>query len=207
MHTMADRVLLFGGTFDPVHNAHLVISRAAAEQLGVQQIWLVPSAAPPHKESAAASVAHRLAMLELAIERDELFGICDVELTRGGQSYTIDTVTELQERFGKAELFWLIGADMLAYLPKWYQAERLVKVARFVTAARPPVANLEPVFADLAEHFDADVMTQLRADVVEAPLINLSSTDIRERVATGEPIADVVPPAVADYIVANGLYR
>lgn len=204
---MAERVLFFGGTFDPVHNAHLAVSRAAADQLGARKVWLVPSAAPPHKVTASASADHRLAMLELAIGGDELYGVCDVELHRDGKSYTIDTVGDLRERFADQELFWLIGADMLEYLPKWYQADRLVKLVRFAAAARPPVADLEPVLADLAEHFSADVIAQLRADVVETPLIDLSSTDIRQRVANGEPIDEMTPPAVADYIAANGLYR
>ena len=205
---MAERVLLFGGTFDPVHHAHLLIARAAAAQLGVGVVWLIPSATPPHKRAAVASGPDRLAMLKLAVADDELFEICDLELRRGGQSYTVDTLAELRKQLPEAELFWLIGADMLADLAKWYQAETLVKSVRFATAVRPPFdTGLEGVFGELAEYFDADVIEQLKADVIDAPVIDVASSDIRRRIAAGGPVDELISPAVADYIGEHHLYK
>ncbi|MHC4562751.1 MAG: nicotinate-nucleotide adenylyltransferase [Planctomycetota bacterium] len=202
------KILLFGGTFDPVHNGHLVIARAVAERGGFELVRLIPSATPPHKASAAAGAADRLAMLALAIEGDGLFDICDLELRREGVSYTLDTLRELHEREPGAELHWLIGADMLADLHKWYRVEEVVKLVRFVIAAREPWQDqLEPVFQKLAEHFSEEVMADLRTGAMDTPLIDISSTDIRQRVAAGEPVDDLVPAAVADYIDAQGLYR
>ena len=205
---MTKRVLLFGGTFDPVHHAHLTIARAAAAQLDCERVWLIPSATPPHKKPAVAPAADRLAMLALAVAGDELFTICDVELQRGGASYTIDTLAELRTLLPAAELFWLIGSDMLAELPKWYQADQLVKQVRFAAAVRPPQdAGLEDVFAELAEHFAADVIEQLKADVIDAPVIDVASSDIRRRIAAGEPVDELVPEPVANYICEKGLYK
>ena len=205
---MTKRVLLFGGTFDPVHHAHLTIARAAAAQLGAERVWLIPSATPPHKRPAVASAGDRLAMLALAVAGDGLFVICDLELQRAGESYTIDTLAELRRQLPTAELFWLIGSDMLGELPKWYQADELVKQVRFATALRPPSdAGLDDVFAKLAEHFDAAVIEQLRTDVIDAPVIDVASSDIRRRIAAGGPVDELISPAVADYIAEHHLYK
>lgn len=204
---MSERLLLLGGTFDPVHCGHLAISLAAAEQLNVERIWLLPAAQPPHKTAAEASAEDRLAMLKLAIDAAEGFDVCEVELRREGPSYTIDTLTELRRQMPDAELFWLIGADMLAYLPKWYRAGDVVEMVHFAIADRRGEGSLEEVFDGLSDHFPPAVIDRLRAGVIRAPLIDISSTDIRRRVGAGEPIAHLVGQAVADYIADHGLYR
>ena len=136
---MPDRIVLFGGTFDPVHHGHLIVARALAEARGYDRITLVPSASPPHKAPACAPAADRLAMLHLAVEAERLFDVCDVELRREGASYTFDTVAELASRLeapGRVHL--VLGADMLADLPHWHRADELVRLVEFVVAVRPP---------------------------------------------------------------------
>ena len=207
---MADgtRILLFGGTFDPVHNGHLIIARAAAEQRGFGRVVLIPSASPPHKPSAEASADDRLAMCRLAVGDDPLFEICELELRRQGASYTVETLKAFRRQESEADLYWLIGADMLADLHQWYRAEEVVKLTRFIIVARQPWRDqLDPIFQALAEHFSPDVVETLRAGVTDTPLVDISSSDIRRRVAAGQPIDDLVPAAVADYIASHSLYR
>ncbi len=203
------RVLLFGGTFDPVHWGHLRIGRYIAEQGGFEQVVLLPSASPPHKPTAVGSPTDRLAMLQAAITDDPLFTVNALELERPGLSYTIDTIQALRERMGcNVELCWLIGADMLAYLPKWYRAAELVEQVRFVTALRRPWhEKMDAIFDELATHFDTARLAQLRSDTIDTPLIDISSTAIREALAGGGDITEWVPPGVAAYLGSHQLYH
>jgi nicotinate-nucleotide adenylyltransferase len=205
---VADRIVLFGGTFDPVHHAHLIVARAVAERCGYPRITLVPSAHPPHKQEASASAADRLAMLRLATEGDALFEICDVELRREGASYTFDTLQAFRRRVGEdAELHLVVGADMLADLPNWHRSTEVVDLARLVVVARSPWhERMDEVLAALGGRFSPGVVDRLAAGVLETPLIDVSSTEIRRRVATGLPIRYLVPEPVRQYIEQRGLY-
>ncbi len=203
------RILLFGGTFDPVHWGHLRIGRYIAEAIGFERVVFLPSASPPHKPTAVASASDRLGMLEAAVGNDPLFDINPIELGRAGVNYTIDTVQELRRQMGaETELCWLIGADMLAYLPKWYRAEELVREVRFITALRRPWhEKMEVIFAELGTHFSEETVAQLRRDTIETPIIDISSTDIRQSLAEGGDISEWVPAGVARYIETHQLYR
>jgi len=191
--------LCFGGSFNPIHNGHLFCAQAVAEKAGYERVLLIPSAAPPHKPNAdLASAEHRLAMCRLAAaEQGGLFEVSDIETRRSGPSYTIDTAQELR-RAGMVRVDWLIGADMLLYLPKWHRPLDLLRDVHFVVMARPgwPIDwdALPPAFRSLRGH------------VVEAPLIDIRATDIRRRVREGCPIDDVVPGSVARYIEAHKLF-
>jgi nicotinate-nucleotide adenylyltransferase len=203
------RILLFGGTFDPVHWGHLRIGQFIAEALDFNRVLLLPSASPPHKPTAVASGRDRLNMLKAAVADDPLFDVDPIELHREGVSYTIDTVADLRTRFGaETELFWIIGADMLAYLPQWYRAKELVTQVRFITALRRPWHDrIEAIFSDLVNYFDAATVARLRSDMIETPLIDISSTNIRQALQAGEDISAWVPTAVLEYIQDRGLYR
>ena len=203
---MNERIVLFGGTFDPVHNGHLISARAIAEQRGYNRITLVPSARGPHKGPAAASDADRLAMLELAITGEDLFDISRVELERPAPSYTYDTLQDIRAG-GDTAIELVIGADMLEDLPNWYRADDVVEMARFVIAVRPPWhEKLDSIAACLAERFGKKAAADLVADVCTTPLIDISSSDIRERLGSGLSIRNMVPDAVGEYIVSRGLY-
>jgi nicotinate-nucleotide adenylyltransferase len=194
------RKLCFGGSFNPIHHAHLLCARAVAEARGFDRILLIPSALPPHKLQATelASPQDRLAMCRLAVEREPLFEVSDIEVNRSGPSYTIDTVRQLR-RNGWDRVAWLIGADMVSILPKWHEPLQLLREADLVVMARPGWS------------FDWDALPEpyraLKGQVVEAPLIDLSATTIRRRVAGGQSIRYFTPAAVCDYIFARGLYR
>ncbi len=193
-------VLCFGGSFNPIHHGHLICARAAAETLGIDRVKLIPSAQPPHKpdQSQLAPARHRLAMVKHAIENDPLFEVDDLELTRSGPSYTYDTLLALRSR-GLADIHWLIGADMLAIFPQWHRAADLLKLAAFDILARPgwqfDFAALPPTFRSLADR------------VIDAPLIDLSATDLRRRTADGRSIRYATPDPVITYINAHRLYR
>jgi nicotinate-nucleotide adenylyltransferase len=213
---MAGGVCLFGGTFDPVHHGHLIVARAVAEKLGFARITLIPANTPPHKPPACASAADRLAMVKLAVQGDELFDVCDLELNRQGPSYTLDTLQALQPRLGVGpgpgpglgeKLHWLIGADSLADLPHWHRVGEVLELASILVAARPINGGAETALSALAGKLEERHLRHLREGLVATPLIDISSTDIRRRVRAGQSIRYLVPDAVARYIVEHRLYR
>lgn len=194
------RQLFFGGSFNPIHHGHLIVSRAVAETAGFGRVVLIPSAYPPHKPSSAevAPAADRLAMCRLAAELSDVFAVNDLELGRRGPSYTIDTARALTA--GRTDrISWLIGADTLPHLPTWHEPDALLREIDFVVVARPGWV------------FDWDglspALRQLRHNVVTAPLLDLSATALRRRVAAGLSIDYFTPPGVVDYIRTRGLYR
>ncbi len=204
--TMNTRVALYGGSFDPIHVGHLIAARSVAEQLDIRRIVLVPALQPPHKTGRLISEArHRLAMSRLAVERDPLFEVSDVELRRPGPSYTIDTVTAFRgEMEPGVELYWIIGADSLPDLPSWRRIAELVKLVNIVTAARP--GWHPPSIDELAAIVGPEAARSLLKHCCRTPEIEISSTQIRNRVRAGLSIRYLVPPSVASYIDAEGLY-
>ncbi len=203
--------LIFGGTFDPVHFGHLLVARDVAEQLGAARVVLVPAAQPPHKPPPPSRGRPRLEMLRLATDGDPLFEVSSLELDRSGPSYTYDTLRQLRDIHGaEAQLTWMIGMDMLLELHSWYRASDVVELARVVTARRPADGGNDagqPRIAELTGHFGHQRAAQLIADVLDTRLIDISSTEIRRRVAARRPIGYLTPEPVVDYIVTNRLYR
>lgn len=191
--------LFFGGSFNPIHLAHLICARTVAETRGYDQVVFIPSAQPPHKpdQSQIALAEHRLAMVRAAVADEPAFGVDDIELRHAGPSYTLDTVQRLKQR-GEREVHWLIGADMLAMLPDWHRAEELLHEVYFVILSRPgwqfDWSALPPAYRSL------------QSNVVSAPLLDISATRIRQRVSEGRSIRWLTPPAVVEYIHAHGLY-
>jgi nicotinate-nucleotide adenylyltransferase len=192
------RRLVFGGSFNPIHNGHLLCSRAVAEKGGFDRITLIPSAQPPHKPSATmAASTDRLAMCRLAVAGDPFFEVDDLELRREGNSYSFDTARELKAR-GDGPIHWLIGADMLLYLPKWHRAVEILTVLTFVVIARPGWSLDWDTLPSEFRH--------LRENVVQAPLIELSASEIRARAAAGLSLRYMTPGAVCDYIEQRKVY-
>jgi nicotinate-nucleotide adenylyltransferase len=193
--------LYFGGSFNPIHIGHLICARAVAEKAGFQRVILVPSAQPPHKQAAEplASAEDRLEMCRLAAaQQPDLFEVNDLEIKRPPPSFTIDTVRELKNR-GAGEVHWLIGADMLMYLPKWKDPQALLKETKFVVMARPGT----PIdWGALPQEYQ-----KLKTAVVEAPLIDISATDIRNRLRSGKSIGFMVASNVREYLRDRRLYQ
>lgn len=194
----ARRVGLFGGSFDPVHNAHLALAGSAFDALALDEVRWIPAGTPWQKTRQLAPVADRAEMVRLAIAGDARFRFEPCELERTGPSYSIDTVLELSQREPAAQWFLLLGQDQLAGLPTWHRWRELV--ARVTLA----VANR----AGAAPHAPGEV-SAAGAVLAEVPLppMAVSSTAIRARVAAGLDIGALVPAAVARYIAEHGLYR
>jgi nicotinate-nucleotide adenylyltransferase len=187
------RVGVLGGTFDPVHNGHLALAAAAREELALDEVLFVPAGQPWRKAGREiASDEDRLAMLRLALAGEPAYRIATFELEREGPSYTADTLEALRAERPDDELFFLMGEDALADLPNWVRPDRIVGLATLAVARR----------SDGNGAADAERVVWLKM-----PLVPVSATDIRERVRRGEPIEDMVPPAVADYIRERGLYN
>lgn len=200
------RVLLFGGSFDPIHHGHLLVARATAEHVAADRVLLIPSARPPHKLDHALTPAEdRCEMCRLAVGGDALFDVSRVELERTGPSFTIDTVEHFRAALPpETELCWLIGGDSLAELHTWRRVDDLVRRCRIVTAVRagfaaPPLPELSALLAP------AEV-EKLRRDILPTPQIDISATDIRRRVSQRLDIRYLTPEAVCRYIEMRSLY-
>jgi nicotinate-nucleotide adenylyltransferase len=189
------KIGIFGGTFDPVHMGHLALALESWHELELDKVLFVPANISPFKEEhIPASPADRLNMLRLAVGHDHRFGICTLELDRGGISYTVDTLKELRLEFGpEAELFILAGTDILKGFDRWKDAEEIKEIASLVAVSRP------------GEKDTGGLEGNIRS--IEMPLMEISSTMIRCRIKARQPIEGFLAPAVVEYIRDKGLYR
>jgi nicotinate-nucleotide adenylyltransferase len=200
------RLGIFGGSFDPVHLGHLLLAETCREQCRLDQVWFLPTAVAPHKQGQPTAPAKdRLTMLELALAGHSALVVSALEIDRGGVSYTVETLEEVQRQEPDAELFLLMGADSLADLPTWHRTDAICRLALPVVVRRP--GSPEPDFEVLAGLVTGPRREEIRGNQVESPLIDISSSDIRERIASGRSIRYRVPRAVEKYIETNGLYR
>jgi nicotinate-nucleotide adenylyltransferase len=200
------RIGVFGGTFDPVHLGHLILAEQCREQGRLDQVWFIPAASPPHKQGQTLTpFAQRVEMLALAIAGQPAFRIDELEKDRPGPSYTIHTLEEIQRRQPAAELFLPVGSDTLLDLPHWYQPARILELAGLLVTPRPgwPLPSLGEIRAALHLPPGAD----LRLEIVEAPLIDIASRDLRRRAAEGRSLRYLVPRAVEAYLHDKRLYR
>ena len=193
---------ILGGTFNPPHIGHLVMALEAREQLGLERVVLMPVAVPPHKEADGDPGADvRLALAQLAAEGEEALLVSTAEIDRGGASFTVDTLRELHERYPEQELTFIVGADMAHSLPAWREPERILELARLGVAEREGSAR-----DDIAERL-APLHDGSRVTFFDMPRIDVSSSDIRRRVAEGRSVRHLVPDAVAQAIGDGDLYR
>ncbi len=200
------RLGLFGGSFDPVHLGHLLLAECCREQCRLDQVWFLPADVPPHKRDRRRTPGPaRVEMLELAVGGHEGFAVSSYEIDRGGVSYTVDTLRHFREEDPEGELFFLMGADMLDDLPNWRQADVVLQLATPLVVRRPGAAEVD--FDHLHRIASLQRIDQIRRHVVEMPLVELTSTDIRRRVATGQSVRYRTTRAVEKYIETHGLYR
>lgn len=190
---------LMGGTFDPVHMGHLAVAEEARDALALERILFMPAGTPPHKPAGEVTATHhRVAMVALAIEDNAAFELSRIEVDRPGPSYTVDTVERLAK---EADVTVILSAETFRELPTWHEPERLFAAASVAVVPREGYPSPDPAW--LSATFPG---RDGRVRYLEGPRLDLSSTDIRTRVATGRSIRYLVPPAVAAYIAANGLY-
>lgn len=188
---MKRKVGILGGTFDPPHIGHLIIANEVLNRLQLDEVKFMPNQEPPHKVKTSATTGEdRVRMLELLIDNNTAFSIENIELERIGLSYTFDTMKLLQERNPDHEYYFIIGGDMVEYLPKWHQIDGLVKLIRFVGVNRS----------------NFSVKSSYPLTQVDMPFIDISSTLIRERASSGDTIRYLVPKGVEAYIKEHGLY-
>jgi len=200
------RLGIFGGSFDPVHYGHLLLAESCREQCSLDQVWFLPAATAPHKRQAeSAEAKHRIEMLRLALAGSETMRVETLEIDRGGVSYTVNTLAEIHKQNPDAELFLLMGADSLHDLPHWYKPEAICRQAIPVVVGRP--GQQKPDFDVLAGLVSPQRLEEIRGCRVQSPLVDLSSSDIRQRVAEARSIRYRVSRAVEKYIETHGLYR
>jgi nicotinate-nucleotide adenylyltransferase len=200
------RIGIFGGTFNPVHMGHLIMAQDALELFELNTVVFVPCACPPHKPARdLASAEHRMAMLTAALEGDLRFEVSDIEIQRGGVSYSIDTAREIKQQHPEADVFFIIGSDSLPELRSWKHIDQLLDVCRFVTIARPGTDMNDP---NLQDPMPGDARSSALRELIRVGhLVNISSTDIRYRIAEGMSIRYLVHPAVEMYITEHSLFR
>jgi nicotinate-nucleotide adenylyltransferase len=194
---------VLGGTFDPVHNGHLVVAEVVKEKLSLAEVIFVPAGQPWLKADRPITPAeHRLEMLRLALADKPDFKISTMEIERPGPSYTVDTLTELRRQLGdEDELFFILGRDNLAQLPQWHEAPRLIQLCYLVAvprpgSKRPDMKALEAAIPGVSQ----------RVMLLDEPYIDISASDIRERVARGLSVRHLVPEPVNRYLKEHRLY-
>jgi nicotinate-nucleotide adenylyltransferase len=193
---------ILGGTFNPPHLGHLVMAQEAFDQLDLARVVLLPVAVPPHKEAREdPGGAARVELCRLAVAGDERLGVSTLEVDRGGASFTVDTLRELHERQPEHDLTFIVGGDMAHSLPAWREPEAILALARLAVAEREGVRR-DDVARRLEPLHSGD-----RVTFFDMPRIDVSSSDIRRRVAERRPIRYLVPDAVADAIAQRNLYR
>jgi nicotinate-nucleotide adenylyltransferase len=194
---------ILGGTFNPPHVGHLICARAASEQLGLERVLLVPAREPPHKRVIdEPGPDARFALCERAVAGERCLMASRLELDRPPPSYTVDTLEQLHERAPEDELIFIAGSDLARSLPGWRSPQRILELARLAVAERAGTQRGEVLEALAPLGGGADGVVFL-----EMARVNVSSTDVRRRVAEGMPIEGLVPAAVAHEIEAQGLYR
>jgi nicotinate-nucleotide adenylyltransferase len=196
------RIGIIGGTFDPIHIGHLVIAEEALTELQLEKVIFIPAGNPPHKPNEPITdAAYRLAMTKLAISGNPAFEVSTIEMERKGPSYTVDTIEELRATFGEdVDLFFIMGVDSVLEIPTWHQPGRILSMC-IVAAATRPGCNESKARQVLPVDF-LDRIVFLRT-----PGVDISSTELRNRIALGKSIRYLVPHSVEDYIHNNKLYK
>ena len=199
------RIGIMGGTFDPIHYGHLAAAEAARIEFGLCKVIFMPVGNPPHKQSQAISDAeHRYRMTALATSSNSGFEVSRLEVDKAGITYTFDTMKELRNIYGEAPArYFITGADAVLELLTWYKLGELLTLCKFIAVTRPgfDICKLEQKIAEITSKYDGEIIC------LEVPLLEISSTDIRERIRSGKPVKYLLPEEVEAYIHKNGLYK
>jgi nicotinate-nucleotide adenylyltransferase len=198
---------IFGGSFNPVHLAHLILAERVRSERSLDTVLFIPARTPPHKASEPlAEGVDRLRMVELAIEGHPAFEALPIEIERSGPSFTLLTVRELRRRYGEgAQLFLLLGGDSLADLPNWWRAGELVEEADVIAFDRPGCL-LDDHLPRMGAVFGEPWVRRTAELKVRAPLVEISATEVRQRVRAGKSVRYLVPEPVRHYILERGIY-
>jgi nicotinate-nucleotide adenylyltransferase len=200
------RIGVLGGTYDPVHIGHLIIAETVRDELGLDKVLFVPAATPPHKqERPIAAAADRLEMVRLAVAGNAAFDVSEVEIERGGVSYTIETISGLRRTVGdEAKLFLIVGADSVRELATWKDIDHLVHLCTFVVVARPGYRIEDLIREEIG--LAPETRQRVLRHYIDAVRVDVSSTELRARLAEGRSVRYRLPEAVEQYIRSKGLY-
>jgi len=201
------KIVLFGGTFDPIHLGHTIVVKEAGEFIGAEKIIFIPAKCSPlKKNSPLASDRDRFKMIDLAIGGVEKFEVSDYELNKPRPSYTLDTIRYFQARFGdEVSIYWLLGADCIEELSGWYRIDDLIDECNLCLMLR--AGYEKPDFSKFEKILGHKHIAKLQQNIIETSLIDISSTEIRRRLAGGLDVSDMLNPDVAEYIRKNKLYK
>lgn len=196
------RIGIMGGTFDPIHFGHLVIANEVLDQYNMEKIIFIPAGNPPHKKGSKASSFDRYFMTNLATLSNEKFEVSNIELIKKEKSYTINTLIELGEIYKDAEIYFITGADAIIELPNWYEFNRIIKLCKFIAVTRPDydTAEIERKIQDIIQKYEGQI------EVLKVPMLQISSTDIRNRIKNKRTAKYLLPETVEQYILRNNLY-
>jgi len=198
------RIGVFGGTFDPIHIAHLRVAEEAAEALTLDRVLFIPSGRPPHRSQPVAKPEQRLAMVRLAVADNPRFVVSDLEIKRRGTSYTVDTLAELAAQKPRDEFYLLLGMDQMLQLSTWHEPVRLLELCRLVAFTRPGASETPgPIYLGPERR----ALSRRQFSLVRVSALEISATDIRRRAGRGHSLRYLVPDSVAEYIRKHRLYR
>ena len=198
---------LFFGSFNPIHVGHLIIANVMVESADLDEVWFIVSPLNPFKKSSRSLIHEfdRIDMVELAVEDNPAFKASDIEFHLPKPSYTIDTIREFQQSLGPdTNLFWLIGSDMLADLPTWHGVSQLLDMVNIIVVSR--AGSLQPNFPSLRPTLTVEQINKIRAHALEVPLIDISSTMLRQRIAQDQSVRYFLPEPVLEFIYERKLY-
>lgn len=199
---MPEKICIFGGSFDPVHKGHKKLALFVSEKLGLSKMLIIPAAMSPFKTNSGASEDDRLNMCRLAFSED-IFEVSDMEMARGGKSYTVDTVEAVREMYPDEELYLLIGSDQLLSFDKWYRFSDIMKNVTLCAVSRESGKKRE----ELSAFADENLRRYGECVILDFEPFEVSSTQIRKLSASGENIEDLVDKEVFGYILSKGLYK
>lgn len=194
---------IMGGTFNPIHIGHLILAQEVREKMNLDNIIFIPAGNPPHKQiNDIVGAAHRLEMVRLAVENNEKFYVSDIEIERVGKTYTYDTLIELHKMYFGNKIYFIIGYDTLKELNTWRKISEVCKLCSFIVVNRNnDYSEMNEEIEKKKSEYDAQI------HVVNIPNIEISSTNIREKLLLNKSIKYIVPDNVLNYIYKNGLYR
>lgn len=207
LNIMADKLKIgiFGGAFNPVHNGHLNLAKHYLDELGLDKILFIPTNIPPHKSNEDfAGREDRFNMLRLAIKPYDKFEVSDIEFKRDGKSYTYDTLLELKKIYENAEFYLIIGADQLLHFDKWYKYKEILALVTLCTSARENEAEKAQII-DFASSLNGLDINKFK--LLASPVLKVSSSEIRNKIKSGEDFSNLVPEKVYDYIIKRRIYN
>ena len=196
------KIGIMGGTFDPIHFGHLVIANEVLDKYNMEKIIFIPAGNPPHKKTPNASSFDRYLMANLATISNDKFVVSNIEIIKEGKSYTMNTVKELINTYGDTEFYFITGADALIDLPNWHEPDKLLELCKFIAVSRPGFNSLEieKTIQTIKNQYDGQI------ELLQVPMLQISSTDIRERIKSGRSAKYLLPETVEQYIIKNDLY-